>query len=93
MCLSHFPRVPIPSIFSIFSSNHLIPQSLFLICVSPIPFGLKTNLEKSEMILVGEVDNLEELACEIGCKVGKLSSSYLGLPLGASYKLVAVWDG
>ena len=45
------------------------------------------------MILVGEVDNLEELACEIGCKVGKLSFSYLGLPLGASYKLVAVWDG
>ena len=28
---------------------------------------LKINLEKNEMILVGEVDNL---ACEIGCKVG-----------------------
>ena len=42
--------------------------------------GLKINLEKSEMILVGEVDNLEDLACEIGCKVGKLPSSYLGLP-------------
>ena len=38
--------------------------------------GLKINLEKSEVILVGEVDLLEELAYEIGCKVGKLPSSY-----------------
>ena len=36
--------------------------------------------------------NLEELDCEIGCKVGKLPSSYLGLPLGASHKSMAVWD-
>ena len=42
--------------------------------------GLKINLEKSEMVLVGEVDNVENLACKIGCKVGKLSSSYLRLP-------------
>ncbi|RVW79858.1 hypothetical protein CK203_041355 [Vitis vinifera] len=40
----------------------------------------KINLEKSEMVLVGEVDNVENLACKIGCKVGKLPSSYLRLP-------------
>ena len=39
-------------------------------------FGLKINLEKSEVIPVGEVDLLEELAYEIGCKVGKLPSSF-----------------
>ena len=38
--------------------------------------GLKINLEKSEVIPVGEVDLLEELAYEIGCKVGKLPSSF-----------------
>ena len=54
---------------------------------------MKINLEKSEMIPMGEVDNLEELACEIGCKVGKLPSSCLGLPLGASYKSMVVWGG
>ena len=53
---------------------------------------LKINLEKSEMIPMGEVDNLEYLGCEIGCKVRKLPS-YLGLPLRASYKYAAVWDG
>ena len=42
------------------------------------------------MIPVGEVDNLEELACEICYKVRKLPTSYLGLPLGASYKSVVV---
>lgn len=42
------------------------------------------------MFLMGKVDNVEDLACEIGCKVGILSSSYLGLPLRASYKSVAI---
>lgn len=42
---------------------------------------------------MGKVENLDNLACEFGCKMGKLPSSYLRLPLGASYKPVAVWDG
>ncbi|RVW20154.1 hypothetical protein CK203_110425 [Vitis vinifera] len=46
-----------------------------------------------DTMFFGEVEYLEELACEIGCKVGKLPSSYLRLPMGASYKLVAIWDG
>ncbi|WJZ92237.1 hypothetical protein VitviT2T_011246 [Vitis vinifera] len=54
---------------------------------------LKINLEKCEVILIGEVDLLEELAYEIGCKVGKLPSSYLGLSLRASHKSMAMWDG
>ncbi|KAL6349294.1 hypothetical protein AAG906_033950 [Vitis piasezkii] len=39
------------------------------------------------------VENVEDLALELGCKVGALPSSYLGLPLGVAHKLVAVWDG
>lgn len=30
---------------------------------------LKVNLGKSELILIGRVDNMEELTLEIGCKV------------------------
>ncbi|RVW43275.1 hypothetical protein CK203_105927 [Vitis vinifera] len=44
------------------------------------------------MILVGEVDNLEELAVN-WVQGGEVVFFLLGLPLGASYKLVAVWDG
>ena len=50
-------------------------------------------MDKSEIILVGRTKNLEVLALELGCKVGKLQSLYLGLPLGALHKSVAVWDG
>ncbi|RVW77934.1 putative ribonuclease H protein [Vitis vinifera] len=54
--------------------------------------GLKVNLEKSELIPVGRVTDIEDLALELGCKVGGLPSRYLGLPLGAPFKSEVVWD-
>ena len=44
--------------------------------------GLSINLNKSEIFLVGRVENVEVLASELGCKVGTLPSTYLGLPFG-----------
>ena len=55
--------------------------------------GLKINLEKCEVIPVGRVHDMEGLALELGCKVGGLPSCYLGLPLGAPFNSLAVWDG
>ncbi|RVW29085.1 LINE-1 reverse transcriptase-like [Vitis vinifera] len=55
--------------------------------------GLRANLEKSELIPVGRVENVDELADEFGYKVGKLPSTYLGMPLGAPFKCVATRDG
>ncbi|RVW93915.1 putative mitochondrial protein [Vitis vinifera] len=54
--------------------------------------GLRINLDKSEILPIGRVENLEALALEVGCKVGRLPSSYLGIPLGANHNSVAVWD-
>ncbi|RVW76285.1 hypothetical protein CK203_057645 [Vitis vinifera] len=54
---------------------------------------LKVNLEKSELILVGDVSNLKELAGIFGCKVGALPTTYFGLPLGAPHKSYKVWEG
>ncbi|XP_034681036.1 uncharacterized protein LOC117910970 [Vitis riparia] len=34
--------------------------------------GLRINLAKSELIPVGEIDNIEEMAVELGCRVGSL---------------------
>ena len=42
--------------------------------------GLKINLNKSEIIPIGTVADVEELALELGCKVGSLHMSYLCLP-------------
>lgn len=53
---------------------------------------VKISLERREMISVGSVDNVDSLAWKINCKVGELLSSYLGLPLEASYKSKAIWD-
>ena len=53
--------------------------------------GLKINLDKSEVVLVGEVEEVNEMAVEIGCRVGQLPAVYLGrlirpLPCGMGWK-------
>ncbi|RVW46187.1 Cleavage and polyadenylation specificity factor subunit 1 [Vitis vinifera] len=47
----------------------------------------RINLEKGELIPMGRVDNIDDLALELGCKVGGLPSYYLGLPLGVSFQI------
>ena len=41
---------------------------------------MKINLEKSELITVGSVENLHDLALELVYKVAAIPSSYLDLP-------------
>ncbi|RVW97910.1 Transposon TX1 uncharacterized 149 kDa protein [Vitis vinifera] len=55
--------------------------------------GLRINLAKSEVIPVGEVQRIEEMAVELGCRVGQLPSAYLGLSLGVPNKAAYGWDG
>ena len=52
--------------------------------------GLRINLSKSKIILVGRVDVAKALAVELSCNVGSLPTSYLGLPLGAPHDSIAV---
>ena len=54
--------------------------------------GLKINLNKSVIIPLGKVDNVEVLAAKLGCGFGSLPSTYLGLPLGAPHRALGVWD-
>uniref|UniRef100_A0A2N9GLC7 Isopropylmalate dehydrogenase-like domain-containing protein n=1 Tax=Fagus sylvatica TaxID=28930 RepID=A0A2N9GLC7_FAGSY len=53
--------------------------------------GLKINLSKSELVPVGPVPNVPELAGIMGCSVASLPLTYLGLPLGASFKMKSIW--
>jgi hypothetical protein len=53
--------------------------------------GLKINLDKSKLVPVGNVNNVEGLACILGCKVSSLPTKYLSLPLGASFKAKSIW--
>jgi hypothetical protein len=55
--------------------------------------GLRINLGKSEIVPIGEVEDVGRLANLLGCRVGSLPMTYLGLPLGASYKFTSIWNG
>jgi hypothetical protein len=54
--------------------------------------GLKTNLAKLVLVLVGDVANMDDLAGILGCGVSSLPLKYLGLPLGAPFKAKSIWD-
>uniref|UniRef100_A0A2N9FG38 Reverse transcriptase domain-containing protein n=1 Tax=Fagus sylvatica TaxID=28930 RepID=A0A2N9FG38_FAGSY len=54
--------------------------------------GLGVNMGKSELVPVGEVLNLSHLADILCCRIGSLPMSYLGLPLGASFKAFSIWN-
>ena len=54
--------------------------------------GLKDNIVKSEMVPIGEVNNVHALAKILDCRVRALPMTYLGMPLGASHKFPSIWN-
>ncbi|KAJ9682243.1 hypothetical protein PVL29_018228 [Vitis rotundifolia] len=74
------------------SQDHLTYLSWLLMWFEVIS-GLRINLKKSELIPVGRVENMDDLAWDFGCRVGNLPTTYLGMPLGAPFKSITVWDG
>ena len=73
------------------SQDHLTHPS-WLLKWFKVVSGLRINLEKSELIPVGRVENIDNLALNVGYKVGSLPSTYLGFSLEALFKLVTMWD-
>jgi hypothetical protein len=55
--------------------------------------GLRINLGKSGLVAIGDVDDVDDLANILGCRVASLPMKYLGLLLGASYKSTSIWIG
>ena len=70
-----------------------IPNLSWILAWFEATSGLRINLAKSVLIPVREVDELEELAVELGCRLGALPIVYLGLPLRAHHKASSTWDG
>ncbi|RVW99832.1 putative ribonuclease H protein [Vitis vinifera] len=87
MHISHLLFADDTLVFCEESSNEMTYLSWLLMWFEACS-GLRINLEKSEMIPVGRVLNIEGLALELGCKVGGIPSSYLGMPLG---QLSTLW--
>jgi hypothetical protein len=70
----------------------LDPEQLLYIHMVLIIFeavtGLRVNMNKSEMVPVGGLMRHSFLSC----RIGSLMLMYLGTPLEASYKALAVWN-
>ena len=49
-------------------------------------------MEKSEIVPVGEVGNIGDLAYILSCRVGSLPMKYLGMPLGTPFKTASIWN-
>ncbi|XP_071685671.1 uncharacterized protein [Rutidosis leptorrhynchoides] len=55
--------------------------------------GLKINYNKSKLFGLGvNKDEVEVLAIRVGCKIGELPFTYLGLPMGKNMNRVENWD-
>lgn len=70
-------------------------QVLLLRCVIrcfEVISKLKVNLHKSGMYGVGKVDHIGRLADYLGCLMDSFPTTYLGLPLRASYESTVVWN-
>ena len=89
--ISHLLFADDTLVFCKASQDHLTYLSWLFLWFEVVS-GLRINLEKSELIPVGRVENIDDLAWGFGCKVGSLPSTYLGMPLGASFKSITVWD-
>ncbi|RVW12719.1 putative ribonuclease H protein [Vitis vinifera] len=83
--LLHLLFVDDTLIFCNTNSENLIYLSWVFLWFEAIS-GLKVNRDKSEVIPVGRIKSLEDVVSMMGCRVRKLPTSYLGLPLGAFFK-------
>ena len=54
--------------------------------------SLKANVGKSEIVPIGKVNNLDELANILHCRVGSFSMKYLVMLLGTSFKTTSIWN-
>ena len=73
------------------SREHIMSIRLTLTCFQAFT-GLKVNVGKSEIFLVGEVRNIQSLANILQCRVGSLPMTYLGMSLETLYKSPSIWN-
>ena len=89
--LSHLLYVDDTLLFCKDNHDHLAYMGWILMWFEAL-LGLKINLGKSEIFLIGGRESVKALTAELGCKTGTLPTTYLGLPLGAPHKSVGIWD-
>jgi hypothetical protein len=90
MDVSHLLFADDTLVFCGADSSQISYLDALLVCFEAVS-GLKVNMSKSSLIPVGSLDDVDRLAGNLGCGIADLPLKYLGLPLGASFKLKAIW--
>jgi hypothetical protein len=65
--------------------DHLSNLRCVFLCFEAVS-RLRINLAKSELVPIGAVEDVEGLACLLGCMVYSLPMKNLGFLLGTSFK-------
>ena len=55
--------------------------------------GLRVDWGKGSLFPVNEVQQIQNLANILGCRVDQMPTTYLGMPLGSNHKALDIWDG
>ena len=91
VCVSHLLFADDTILFCNADEEQILHVRILLLCFQVVT-GLKVNTLKSEVVPIGEVPNVHVLAEILGCRIGSLPMTYLGMPLGASFKSPTVWN-
>ena len=91
VCVSHLLFMDDTILFCDANEEQILHVRMIFLCFEAVT-GLKVNALKSEMVPIGEVPNIHFLAEILGCQIGSLPMTYLGMPLGASHKSPNVWN-
>ena len=71
--------------------DQILHVQMLLLCFQAVT-SLRVNALKSEMVPIGQVPNVHILVEILGCRIGSLPMTYLGMPLGVSHKSPTIWN-
>ena len=89
--ISHLLFIDDTILFCDASREQVLSTRLALSCFQAFT-GLKVNVEKSEIVLVGEVGNIGVLANILRCRVGSLAYEIFGNDVRYSIQDCIIWN-